>query len=727
MVNRFSGSWSRPLLWRRAVLGVFFFALLTALFAGNLLPDRLSVKVGDVAPELVRAPKEFIDWPATNGLREEAAARVDDKYELDRSVDREVLSEVAGMYARLKELRALPPATAESPEGMTGEAKIEEVRRITGLDLSEGVLGDILSADEATVTQLEEDTRIILEQVLEGGIKESAVETFRREAGTQARQMGYDKSLETFLGQLVQAQVRPNLFFDQEETIHQKQRAMAEIEPVKFSKGQTIVPEGAKLVEDDIIHLRDAGLLGEGGDYPSVMGSALLALLLVGLAATFLFFYRPGVYNNDSLLLLFGLVVVLTLLISRIIWPISGFLMPVSAGGMLLAILLDEQIAFLGVVVISVAVGFLTGGEMDFMFVSLLGSAVAIYGVNRVAQRSDLMRAGFTVSLVNGVSILALILVAGRASIYQVQMWWDLLWGLTGGIFAAVLTIGSLPFFESLFGLLTSIKLLELSNSNQPLLRKLLMEAPGTYHHSIMVGNLAEGAAEAVGGDALLARVGAYYHDIGKIKRPYFFVENQLGGRNPHDKISPNLSALIVTAHVKDGLELARSYGLPQEIRAFIEQHHGTTLVSYFFNRATENGKTEQILEANFHHDGPIPQSRETAIVMLADACEAAVRSLGRPTPGRIEGVVRKLVKDRLEQGQLDQSDLTLRDLDLIAATFSRVLSGIFHGRIEYPESVLREMEGQKRKEQEHSGDVPPGPKEHGDQAQAASGGEAPR
>jgi putative nucleotidyltransferase with HDIG domain len=240
---------------------------------------------------------------------------------------------------------------------------------------------------------------------------------------------------------------------------------------------------------------------------------------------------------------------------------------------------------------------------------------------------------------------------------------------------------------------ITAMKLIELSNPNQPLLRKLLVEAPGTYHHSIMVGNLAEAATEAVGGNSLLARVGAYYHDIGKTKRPYFFVDNQFGAENPPDRLSPALSALIIASHVKDGLELAHEHKLPEAISQFIREHHGTTVIRYFYRKAVEMDTGDGVDETDFRYDGPKPQTKETAIVMLADASEATTRTLKNPTPQTIEQVVRRLIKERLEDGQLDEANLTLKDLDVIAQTFTRVLTGVFHQRIEYPERVLKEME----------------------------------
>jgi putative nucleotidyltransferase with HDIG domain len=301
------------------------------------------------------------------------------------------------------------------------------------------------------------------------------------------------------------------------------------------------------------------------------------------------------------------------------------------------------------------------------------------------------MKAGLGVGLVNMASVAAFTLSEGTAGLSQPALE-RYFWGLMNGVVSAILSMGLLPFLEGMFNVITPMKLIELSNPNQPLLKKLLVEAPGTYHHSVVVGNLAEAAAEAVGGNSLLSRVGAYYHDVGKTKRPYFFIENQMGIENPHDKTSPTLSTLIITSHVRDGAEMAREHKLPEPVVNFIREHHGTTLVSYFYNRAAEADRSEEVVEADFRYEGPKPGSKETAIVMLADSVEAAVRAMDKPAPARIEQAVKKIIGDRLADHQLDRCDLTLRDLDTIAVTFTRVLSGMFHPRIDYPEYTSKEQ-----------------------------------
>jgi len=367
----------------------------------------------------------------------------------------------------------------------------------------------------------------------------------------------------------------------------------------------------------------------------------------------------------------------------------------------LIAILLDSRLAVLVVAITSFMLGLMTGENLNFAVVGLIGGITGVYGVSKLSQRSDLARAGFYAGAASMVAIFAIGLL-DELSIGLVIIS-SLVLGSLNGIISSILTNGAIPYLESAFGITSSVRLLELSNPANPLLRQLQIETPGTYHHSLLVGNLAEAAANAVGGDALLVRVAAYYHDIGKIKRPYFFIENQMGD-NPHDKIAPTLSTLILTSHVKDGVEMAREKKLPQGITDIIEQHHGTSLCSFFYHKAVENNKNENISEEDFRYEGPKPQTKEAAIVMLADTVEAAVRALQNRTPSRVEGMVRKIIREKLMDGQLNECGLTFKDLDIIAGAFIRVLSGIFHNRLEYPDPQLLQNKDALKKAKKRKG-----------------------
>jgi len=359
---------------------------------------------------------------------------------------------------------------------------------------------------------------------------------------------------------------------------------------------------------------------------------------------------------------------------------------------MLLTALLGPQLAIVAAVLVAAMVGFMAGGSLELTVYALAGGLIASINLGRVRKLNAFLWAGVHVALANLAVVLAFRLSSGN---------YDMMGLLTlaaasvanGGL-AASLTLAGFYLLGSIFDITTSLQLMELARPNHPLLRQLLLKAPGTYHHSLLVGNMAEQAAERIGADALLARVGAYYHDIGKIARPYFFVENQVEGMNVHDRLDPQTSAKIIIGHVQDGLELAKKYRLPRRIQDFIAQHHGTGLASYFYRQACQQGEAEEVNAEDFRYPGPKPQTKETAIVMLADACEAAVRSAHPSSPEEVEKLVRKVIEHALLSGELDECDLTLRELDEIRDSFVNILQGVFHPRVKYPEETTGEDEG---------------------------------
>ena len=374
---------------------------------------------------------------------------------------------------------------------------------------------------------------------------------------------------------------------------------------------------------------------------------------------------------------------IIAILLARILGVTSLFAIPLACVPMLMAILINDEVAIalniFNCILISVAVNF----NFEITILAVLNSIAGVMLLKKMQQRNDILYSSIYIAMINLMVYLSMGFLLSNSIIDVLKKA-----GMVclASLISGVLTIGFLPFFESFFDIVTTVKLLELSNPNHPLLKRLLLEAPGSYHHSVLVANLAEVAAESVGANPVLARVSAYYHDIGKIKRPYFFKENQLGNVNPHDKITPNLSTLIIISHVKDGLELAKEYKIPKVIQDAIGQHHGTTLVKYFYvTMKNSSDNPDEIKEEDFRYQGPNPESKEAAIIMLSDAVEAAVRSIPNPTKGKIEEMVNNLIKSRLNEGQLNNCDLTLKDLEKIRASFMKVLSGIYHERIEYP------------------------------------------
>lgn len=472
--------------------------------------------------------------------------------------------------------------------------------------------------------------------------------------------------------------------------------AAAAVAPVmqSLASGQVIVRAGEPLTEDQLRVLDSLGLYSARAEAVSqtawiVAGIALLTLLLVAplvvarrTLAGFMAFRKVAFLVGLSLTIL---------ALQRLALDLSPHFLFAQLVPLMVAALLGSRIALPWAAWMALATGLIVPASPLFaVAATLVGGAVATATVRGAPSRLTLLLAGSVGGLAAALAVVALVLVGGGMT--PASMAGSALLMLAGGVLAGVVGLGLLPIAEGGFGFLTDFRLTELSSPSHPLLQRLITEAPGTYQHSLIISNLVEQATKSVGGNSLLARVGAMYHDVGKIKRPGFFVENQFSGDNPHDRISPHLSYLIITSHVRDGLELLHEYNLPEELQPFVAEHHGTTVLSYFYKRALDEGQVEEL---NFRYPGPKPRSKETGILMLADAVESASRTLSDPTPASIRSLIDRLVKQRLQDGQLDQTPLTLNDIEVVSATFQRMLTAILHRRISYPSA--EEVRGLKR------------------------------
>jgi hypothetical protein len=408
--------------------------------------------------------------------------------------------------------------------------------------------------------------------------------------------------------------------------------------------------------------------------------------------AMFIRKFSPEVYDRPAWLLLIAMLLFLFSLLTKFISflvdiqaPFYGFLIPMAAVGMVITILFDARVAIMSVLFASVITAIATNFNYVYMISGLLGGIFSSFVVTRASVRSDVVKSGFIIAGILA-ALTAALTISGNnflTVIFYSSM------SLVNGIACSIITIGVLPFLENIFGVTTSMRLLELSSPNNPLLKRLLMEAPGTYNHSLVVGNIAESAADAIGANSLLIRVASYYHDIGKTKRPYFFSENQIG-ENIHDDINPGLSRIIIINHLKDGVEMAQKSRLPKQIIDLISQHHGSSIISYFYHRQKKMDYRNVITEQTFRYPAKKPQSKEAAILMLADAVEATARSIALQSPSHIEHMIKNIVYDKLADGQLDECDLTLKELNNIMSAFNQILIGIYHSRVKYPEQVVK-------------------------------------
>jgi putative nucleotidyltransferase with HDIG domain len=678
---------------RRILLGGLFFALLTLIMSTQVAPQRLNVLEGEPAPRDVPAPRELINRVATQKKRQAAADRITPLWKVDPSVSDAATQYVNWAFDTVGTVRAQPNQDQTSKvTQLTAQLKLGNVVPET--------YAALLTAEPGLLAVARQDALKLTKTALTGEVKSATdVSSLRDQVDAEAGSFTMTTKepwLKMFVRELVKSQIKVNMLEDVQGTQELRDKAAALEDPVIWKKNQLVIKKGEPVTAEQYEMLKDLQIVGPRADFRAYIGSGILSFVLVAMMALYLSRYRGDLLEKDSKLLLLGIIGIGTLLLSLLmkafedtLGPGVAYLMPVAVNAMLVSILMDTRAALLQSTIIAMLIGFAAEADpINHALVALVGSTVAVYATARVESRTDVYKAGLWVSLANVVTILGIYLVKAY-TLVSVRPWIDAGLGFANGIVTAMVVTGALPMFETLFGIVTPLKLLELSNPNHPLLKKLLVEAPGSYHHTILVANLCEAAAEAIGADQVLARVGAYYHDIGKTKRPYFFVENQFGGENPHDKLPPSLSALIITSHVKDGLEMAREARLPQEIVDFIPEHHGTTLVSYFYHKASQNDGAEYVIEDDFRYEGPKPRTKETAILMLADSCEASVRAIrqkGALTVDQIEQQVKRILDDRLKQGQLDHCDLTLRELDVIAKVFVKVLSGVHHARVEYPD-----------------------------------------
>jgi len=676
---------------------VFLFLGVLGVFALHYLPEEYPVKEGQISTSTIKAPYSltFEDEKQTAERRRIAAENVGDVYVLDNNVLIDLEMEINRIFADFN--RIVRNDSADTA------AKVRQLK--TNYRLSDVAANVLLFMETETSEALKAEAVNLLRTNWRSGVTDVEVEAKKEQILNQIELLNYNAPYRDLIKAVFnKLELVANYNYDEAETIKARNEAAQSEEPVLVTirKGQKIVGEGEVVTADQQEILQAFGYQRTSSPVTALIGIALLLLLFFTLASFFLKQYRQDIYRQGSKITLLFLIFFVTILVAKLIATIKispqteiaelvGFLIPVAAGSMLISILLDTKLAIFMAMVMSVFVGILTGTQLHFAVNAFVGGVVGVFSVSKFSQRLDWVKAGLFIAAADVVSILALTLmnfVSWQLTLTAIVL------GAMNGFLSAILAYGSLPFFESAFKLTTSVRLLELSNPNHPLLKRLMMEAPGTYHHSILVGNLGEAAADAVGADSLLVRVGSYYHDVGKLKRPYFFIENQVGGDNPHEKLTPVLSTLIITSHVKDGLELAREFGIPPVIQELIAQHQGTSLVTYFYHKALEMGNADTVKESEFRYNAQKPQTKEAAIIMLADSVEAAVRSLPLVSAVKIEGLVRKIIKERQQDGQLDESDLTFREVDLIVNAFIRILNGIFHSRIEYPDTVLERMEG---------------------------------
>ncbi len=677
-------------LGRAVVVALLVAATLFLILSANITLGQENLGTGEIAPRDIRSPREvtFTSASLTEATRDDAAADVEPitvttKPPSDNREDQ--LALLATLSNRVTRALSL------YEEGTIDDDELAERIADNAPELAPAQRELVSTLTPAQWGLLSAATEAALGTTLEDRIAEGDLAEIREEVRDLITADIPDEQRQ-LAGDLAAAFIEPTEVVDQEETRAAEDRARAAVPPVTVTvqPGELIGIEGQPITLEQFEKLDALALTRPAVDLGTVVGNALVALILSSLAVGYLWRYEPGIWHRNRSVLLFFLGLVVTAVAMRIaadraLW---AFVVPTSATVLLVTILLQGGAGAAMAVLLAVLAGVMNRDALELAVYVLAGGVASILTITHAERLNAFVRVFFVLAATNIAVIMAFSLLAQRDLPAFLQLGAA---GLLNAFLSVVLAVGSFSLFGNLFGIMTVFQLLELANPSNRLLRRLLLETPGTYHHSVMVGNLAERAAETIGADPLLARVAAYYHDIGKMKNPLAFIENQAGAHNIHDDLSADTSARIISGHIRDGIDLGYEHGLPVQIIGFIPQHHGTSVMSYFHGKALQEvgGQDDLVDERTFRYPGPKPQSREAAILMLADGVEASVRSLDDKDEASIRGMVDRIVDARIEDGQLDDAELTLKNIRQIKDAFVGQLLGMYHSRIKYPDNVV--------------------------------------
>lgn len=696
------------------------FLIILGIYLCVCTPRKYDLHVGSISHVTVDATKDVEDKVTTEERRIEAAEKVTPSYLFQQDVKEEVLASLDSIFQELRTVQqyglTLRPAEEDgkrSPIRPFSEEEIDyALTLINTINLDRTQLTTLLRIDTASFEDMVNTVTVAVDNSLNSKIIEGQVS---QSIMTIQQIVGYklDISLtQNIIPTVLRTCIKPNMVINQELTDEARQKAMDAVEPVIYLQGQNIIREGDRITRSQIEMLRSLGLLNDNHYDYSVYGGALLITIISMIVLLMLLRLLLKDVLSDIrklsviliiLIICFGFASLSTLLPSLYIMPVAlgtilGTVLIGYRAGLVLC--LPLSILFAGITTSVSATSFCD--VVLIMINSISGGIATIWFLKGRPQRvrvlvSGLVACVFVPAVIFGIKLLS--------SVETLDIAQTCTWAVLGCILSGVLAIALQPVFESLFHLATPSRLLEITNPNHPLMKRLMLEATGTYHHSIIVANLAEAAADKIGANALLARAGAYYHDVGKLKRPGYFSENQRGS-NPHEKTDPYVSAAILTSHTKDGALIAQKEHLPPEIIDIILQHHGVTPVMFFYHKALQLADGKPVDINDFRYSGPKPQTKEASIVMLADTIEAAVRSMKDPTPKSIDQFIERLIRGKLEDGQLSDCELSLRDIDQICEAFSDILKGVYHERVEYPKVQQFAVKSSEKNDSPQSGTV---------------------
>jgi len=666
----------------RATAFVVIAGVLTAVALLIAPPATVTYSVGDVARGAIRAPRSvsFVSESLTEAERDKAEAAVQRQFTTDTAVVTNASARVQSSVAAIGRIRG--------EAAQQRDQKIIALTRLPDLTLTPAIATDIVDMTQPEWDQVAAALDSALRTLYAQGIRAEQVDAVKADAG-KAVPAGWSERQKRAGTEILKQNLDVNVKVDELATSLARQDARNGVTPfqVQVTAGEAIVRTDEVVTTLQVEKLRALGLANEGNDWRGAIGLILWSGLIAGVLALFLERYATEAWLEDRKMILVILSLVALTAAGRALvpgHPVAVYFAPFAAIAMMLTVLVGGRTALATQIAGALHVGIMSS-EVELVAYVLVPALLGMAAVRRATTAREFAFGAVAVAAGNVGVILSFVLVNRAADALGIA---QLLAGaLVSGLGSGLLAFAGMAILGHVFGISTVFELRELGDPNHPLLRQLLLRTPGTYHHSLLVGNLAERAAEVIGADPLVARVGAYYHDIGKMRNPTAFIENQTAGQNPHDELDPLVSAGIVAAHIKDGLALADRYRLPARIREMIPGHHGTSLVKYFFQIAQQRGQAPD--ERSYRYPGPRAQSKEAGIVMLADGTEASVRSLSEKNPETIRGMVDRIIDERVADGQLDECDLTFRDVERIKDAFCELLLGVYHERIPYPEDRI--------------------------------------
>lgn len=692
--------------WSNSKYLPLFIILVTALcmfflILGNVKESKYDIEKFQLSTDTIRSVKTMEDTVKTEEEREKVEAEVLPVYQFQEETPDNQAAIISSIFESVIDVKKNTNAKDGENEATVQLSKVKAEMEILAenashVQLSDEALATLLKQTAEILSETEKELTTIVKEVLGESIRVEDLADKKNEIEQKvASKFNYPREYMNALTSIARISIVETEIENAELTQLRIEQAQASVEPTRILQGQILVQKGEIIDREVYRQLELLGMLTNKSSFKPSLGVGLFVLLTSWFLFTQAVDMKSKIGKNSKSLIVISFSLIVSVLMMKVLQSVSNnfdvvisFLFPTAMVSMLVYILVSERAAYVTSIVVAAYAGLIFQEgytnvfHMEVSLYILFGGVAGIFALQRTNNNSQILRSSLIVSCVN-LLFIAFYLLMTKTTYEFTDILFYIGAAVLAGILSGALTIGILPFFESIFGILSSMRLIELSNPNHPLLKKILTETPGTYHHSVMVANLAEAACEVIGANGLLARVCCYYHDIGKTTRPGFFIENQMNGYNPHDNLPPEASRDIIIAHAVDGANILRKHKMPKEIVDVAEQHHGTSLLKFFYFKAKE--QNEKVNEDDFRYSGPKPQTKENAVISVADSVEAAVRSMKEPTSEKIKVLVKSIIKDKLQDGQFDECDLSLREIKQMQESFCTTLNGIFHSRIEYP------------------------------------------